>query len=52
MSHGYGFDIALLNLGRPAIFRPGKIWPACLPSQGQRVAIGTECFITGGSRSI
>lgn len=48
--NGYGFDVALLKLARPAIFKPGQIWPACLPIQEQRVAIGKECFITGKSR--
>ena len=48
--NGYGFDIALLKLERPVLVQSGKVWPACLPIQGQRVAIGTECFITGKSR--
>ena len=47
MVSGYGFDIALVKLARPAKFKPGKVWPACLPSQGSRVDIGKECFITG-----
>ncbi|XP_078372692.1 elastase-1-like [Oculina patagonica] len=50
-TRGYGFDIALLKLARPAIYEPGKVWPACLPSQGQRVAIGTECFFTGWGKT-
>ena len=47
MVSGDGFDVALVKLGRPVIFEPTKVWPACLPSQGDRVAIGKECFITG-----
>ena len=47
MVNGDGFDVTLVKLARPAIFEPGKVWPACLPSQGDRVAIGKECFITG-----
>ena len=47
MVSGYGFDIALLKLARPATFETRKVWPACLPSRGDRVAIGKECFITG-----
>ena len=49
MTRGYGFDFALLKLAKPAKLKRGKVWPACLPSQGQRVAIGTECYITGES---
>ena len=44
----YGFNVALLKLALPAVMYPGKVWPACLPEQGQRVAKGKECFITGG----
>ena len=47
MVSGDGFDVALVKLARPVIFEPAKVWPACLPSQGDRVAIGQECFITG-----
>lgn len=47
MVSGYSYDIALVKLARPAIPEPGKVWPACLPSQGVRVDIGKECFITG-----
>lgn len=47
MVSGYGFDVALVKLTRPAIFEPRKVWPACLPRQGDRVDIGKECFITG-----
>ena len=48
MVSGYGFDVALVKLAiRPAIFEPWKVWPACLPCQGDRVDMGKECFITG-----
>lgn len=52
MTHGYGFDVALVKLARPALFKPGKVWPACLPKKEQRVPVGTECFITGKSESM
>jgi len=51
MVSGYGFDVALVKLARPAIFEPRKVWPACLPSQGDRVDIGKECFITGWGKT-
>ncbi|XP_078345417.1 chymotrypsin-C-like, partial [Oculina patagonica] len=51
MISGYGFDVALVKLARLAKFKPGKVWPACLPSKGQRVAIATECFITGWGKT-
>lgn len=51
MVSGYSYDIALVKLARPAIPEPGKVWPACLPSQGVRVDIGKECFITGWGRT-
>ena len=47
MTSGYGYDIALLKLASPALMSPGKVWPACLPQQGQRTPVGKECFITG-----
>ena len=49
MTRGYGFDIALLKLAQPADLVQGKVWDACLPEQGRRVPVGTECFITGKS---
>lgn len=51
MTHGYGFDVALVKLARPALFKPGKVWPACLPKKEQRVPVGTECFITGWGKT-
>ncbi|KAL9969710.1 hypothetical protein ACROYT_G021962 [Oculina patagonica] len=51
MVSGYGFDVALVKLARPAKFKPGLVWPACLPSQGKRIAIGKECFITGWGKT-
>lgn len=47
MTRGYGFDVALVKLARPVMLEAGKVWPACLPEQGNRVSIGELCYITG-----
>lgn len=52
MTHGYGFDVALVKLARPVILGPGRVWPACLPEQGKRVSVGKLCFITGKFQSV
>ena len=50
MTKGYGNDIALLKLSRPALIG-GRVGLACLPSGDltDRVAPGTKCFLTGTS---
>ena len=50
MTRGYGFDVALVKLARPVMLEAGKVWPACLPEQGNRVSIGELCYITGKSQ--
>ena len=48
MTEGFGNDIALIKLSRPALLG-GIVGLACLP-QGDnvdRVAPGTKCFVTG-----
>ncbi len=42
----FDYDIALMKLAIPAKF--GKyVKPVCLPKQGEKVPVGTECYITG-----
>ena len=50
MTKGYGNDIALLKLSRPALIG-GRVGLACLPRGDltERVAPGTKCFLTGTS---
>jgi len=52
MTKGYGNDIALLKLSRPALIG-GRVGLACLPSGDltDRVAPGTKCFLTGWGSS-
>lgn len=50
---GYGRlnnDIALLQLSKPAMFNK-RVQPVCLPSQGEKPAIGSTCFITGWGKT-
>ena len=48
MTKGYGNDIALIKLSRPAILG-ARVGVACLPSGDptDRVAPGTKCFLSG-----
>ena len=48
MTKGFGNDIALLKLSRPALLG-GRVGLACLPKGDitDRVAPGTKCFVTG-----
>ena len=39
-------DIALLKLERPAVFNT-YISPVCLPTQDEKVAVDTKCYVTG-----
>lgn len=43
---GYGHDLALIRLSRPAILNQA-VGLVCLPEQGKRVAIGKLCYLTG-----
>ena len=43
---GYGHDIALIRLSRPAILNR-YVSLACLPRQNERVATGKLCYLTG-----
>ena len=45
---GYGHDIALIRLSRPAILNP-YVSLACLPRQNERVATGKLCYLTGNA---
>ena len=48
MTKGYGNDIALIKLSRPAILGR-RVGLACIPSgdDTDRVPPGTKCFMTG-----
>lgn len=48
MTEGFGNDIALIKLSRPALLG-GIVGLACLPKgdNADRVAPGTKCFVTG-----
>lgn len=43
---GYGHDIALIRLSRPAVLNKG-VGLVCLPEQDSRVAVHTACYLTG-----
>ena len=43
---GYGHDIALIRLSRPAVLNQA-VGLVCLPKQNQRVAVGKLCYLTG-----
>ena len=43
---GYGHDIALMRLSRPAVLNEA-VNLVCLPKQGQRVKTGQLCYLTG-----
>ena len=43
---GMKHDVAVVKLSRPAKLGK-KISTVCLPSQGSRVKIGTQCYVTG-----
>jgi len=43
---GYGHDIALIRLSRPAILNQA-VGLVCLPKQNERVTIGKLCYLTG-----
>ena len=43
---GYGHDIALIRLSRPAVLNKA-VSLVCLPEQNKRVAVGEMCFLTG-----
>lgn len=43
---GYGHDIALIRLSRPAVLNRG-VGLVCLPKQNQRVEVGKVCYLTG-----
>ena len=40
------YDIALVKLEKP-LKLSSKINTVCLPKQGQRIPVGTRCYITG-----
>ena len=48
MTEGYGNDIALVKLSRPAMLS-ARVGLACMPSgkKTDRVAPGTMCYLTG-----
>ena len=48
MTDGYGNDIALIKLSRPAILN-ARVGLACMPSGNKtdRVTPGTMCYLTG-----
>ncbi|XP_078373651.1 chymotrypsin-like elastase family member 3B [Oculina patagonica] len=52
MTKGYGDDIALIKLSRPALLN-GRVGLACLPSgrKTDRVTPGTMCYLTGWGSS-
>ena len=43
---GYGHDIALIRLSRPAVLNR-EVGLVCLPKQNQRVEVGKGCYLTG-----
>jgi len=45
-SSGYGHDIALIRLSRPAVLNKA-VGLVCLPEQDRRVAVGKMCVLTG-----
>ena len=45
---GYGHDIALIRLSRPAILNR-YVSLVCLPRQNERVATGKLCYFTGNA---
>ncbi|CAH3027357.1 unnamed protein product, partial [Porites evermanni] len=47
---GMKHDVAVVKLSRPAKLGK-KISTICLPSQGSRVKIGAECYVTGWGRT-
>lgn len=51
MTKGYGNDIALIKLSRPALLS-ARVGLACLPSgrKTDRVTPGTMCYLTGKCR--
>ncbi|KAK3728881.1 hypothetical protein QZH41_019791 [Actinostola sp. cb2023] len=47
----YGYDIGLIKLSRPAVLN-FAVGLACLPRQGDRIPVGTKCYVSGwGSTS-
>jgi len=48
MTDGYGNDIALIKLSRPALLN-ARVGLACMPSGNKtdRVTPGTMCYLTG-----
>ena len=49
MTEGFGNDLAIMKLSRPAILNE-KVKPVCLPKRKSRVPVGTKCYITGKDR--
>ena len=47
-SSGYGHDIALIRLSRPAELNEA-VGVVCLPEQDKRVGIGKMCYLTGNA---
>ncbi|KAK3740435.1 hypothetical protein QZH41_015490 [Actinostola sp. cb2023] len=43
----YAYDIALVKLSRPAVLN-FAVGLACLPRQGDRVPVGTKCYLSDG----
>ena len=48
---GYGHDIAVIRLSRPA-FLNEAVGLVCLPKQNHRVAIDKMCYLTGDFRLV
>ncbi|KAK3750263.1 hypothetical protein QZH41_006602 [Actinostola sp. cb2023] len=42
----YGYDIGLIKLSRPAVLN-FAVGLACLPRQGDRIPVGTKCYVSG-----
>ncbi|XP_020917704.1 elastase-1 [Exaiptasia diaphana] len=47
---GYGYDIALIKLSRPAVLN-FAVGLACLPKQDDRIPVGTTCYLTGWGKT-
>jgi len=48
---GFAYDIGLIKLSRPAVLN-FAVGLACLPRQGDRVPVGTKCYLSGSVRNV